>query len=630
MDSRLKHAPGPELHGPQSEAHEGIQDLENVVIRFAGDSGDGMQATGSMFTQTAAIAGNDISTFPDFPAEIRAPAGTLAGVSAFQLNFSAQDIHTPGDAPDVLVAMNPASLKANLKDLVEGGMLILNEDSFTDANFRKAGIQEDPRQDGSLDGFQVVSVPIRKLTLEAVKPCNLGKKEAELCKNMFALGILYWMYDRPLENTLQRIKDKFGKKSPLIVEANQLALRAGHSYAEAVELFQCQYRVARAKLPPGTYRRITGNEALATGFVAASLLAGRPLFYGSYPITPASEILQELSRQKRFGVRTFQAEDEIAAMGAAIGAAFGGAIAVTGTSGPGMSLKLEGMGLAVMVELPVVIASIQRGGPSTGLPTKTEQADLLQAVMGRHGECPVCVIAPATPGDCFDTALEAVRIALRYMVPVIILSDGYLANGSEPWRIPAIEELDPIPVNFCAEKEGFQPYRRDGATLARPWAIPGTPGLEHRIGGLEKEDLTGDVCYDPHNHEKMVRLRAEKVARIADFIPEVEVQGPPEGDLLVVGWGSTHGAITTAVERVREAGGEVSSLHLRHLNPFPRNLGDVLRNFRRILVVEMNLGQLRFLLQGTYRVEAEGFNKVQGRPFHITEIERKIKELIRG
>jgi 2-oxoglutarate ferredoxin oxidoreductase subunit alpha len=615
---------------PVKQKRPGVEtrELEAVVIRFAGDSGDGMQATGSMFTHTAAIVGNDISTFPDFPAEIRAPAGTLPGVSAFQLNFSAHDIRTPGDAPDVLVAMNPASLKVNLKDLPKGGTIILNEDAFLEMNFKKADIKVDPRQDGTLAGYQVISVGITKLTHEAVKPAGLGKKEADLCKNMFALGMLYWMYDRPLENTLQRIEMTFGKKSPAVVKANQLALQAGYNYADTVELFQTQYHVRKAKLPAGKYRRITGNEATALGLVAASQFSGRPLFYGSYPITPASDILHELSKLKNFGVKTFQAEDEIAAIGAAIGAAFGGAIGVTGTSGPGVALKAEGIGLAVMTELPLVIVNIQRGGPSTGLPTKTEQADLFQAVLGRNGECPVCVVAPCTPCDCFLMALEAVRIAVRHMVPVMYLSDGSLANGSEPWRIPELDELPAIPVKFRTEKEGFFPYLRDPATLARPWAVPGTPGLEHRIGGIEKEDVTGNVSYDPQNHEKMVKLRAEKVARVADFIPEVEVMGPPKGDLLVVGWGSTYGAITTAVERVQARGGWVSSIHLRYLNPFPRNLLKVLQSFEKVLVVEMNLGQLRFLIQGNFALKTEGLNKVQGRPFRISEIEQRIEELI--
>jgi len=604
-----------------------IQDIEGVVIRFAGDSGDGMQATGSMFTHTAAIVGNDISTFPDYPAEIRAPAGTLPGVSAFQLNFSAQDIRTPGDAPQVLVAMNPASLKVNLKDLVKGGTIILNDDAFTEGNFKKADLKGDPRTDGTLAGYQVIQVPITRLTQEAVKESGVPRKEADLAKNMFALGLLYWMYDRPLENTLRRIEETFGKKSQGLVLANQLALRAGYHYAETVEIFQSRFRVRKAKLEPGRYRRINGNEALALGFVAAARLAGRPLFYGSYPITPASDILHELAKLKNFGVKTFQAEDEIAAMGSVIGAAFAGAIGVTGTSGPGLALKSEAIGLAVMTELPVVIVNVQRGGPSTGLPTKTEQADLLQAIHGRHGECPVCVIAPATPGDCFPIAVEAVRIAVRHMVPVIILSDGYLANGSEPWKVPDVRSLKPIPVVFRKEKEGFSPYLRDEATLARPWAIPGTPGLEHRIGGLEK-DSKGNVSYDPQNHERMVGLRAEKIERIRRFIPDAEVQGPAEGKLLVIGWGSTQGAISTAVERVQGRGGAVSSLHLRHLSPFPPNIEDVLGRFEKILVVEMNLGQLRFLLQGMYPIRAEGLNKVQGQPFRIAEIEGKIEELL--
>ena len=611
-----------------AERRSAYSDTENVIIRFAGDSGDGMQITGSMFTQNAALVGNDISTLPDFPAEIRAPAGTLPGVSGFQLNFSSRDIKTPGDAPEVLVAMNPAALKVNLCDLIPGGMIVLNSDMFGGNNLKKAGYTTDPRETGELSGFQVISVPISNLTLQAVKPTGIGQKDAARCKNMFALGLMFWVYDRPLEPTIRVIQQKFGKK-PEIAEANRLALQAGYNYADTVEIVPNQIRVSKCVLPKGVYRMITGNEATAIGFIAASKLAGRPLFYGSYPITPASDILHELSRHKSFGVVTFQAEDEIAAIGSVIGASFGGALGLTGTSGPGIALKSEAIGLAVMLELPIVIINVQRGGPSTGLPTKTEQADLLQAVCGRNGECPVCVIAPSTPSDCFHMAIEAFRIAVRHMVPVIFLSDGYLANGAEPWLMPRSEELPRIPVKFHTDKATFQPYARDPETLARPWAIPGTPGLEHRIGGLEKENITGNVSYDPENHENMVRLRAEKVDRIANDIPPVEVMGDPEGgDVLVVGWGSTYGAIDQAVGRVRRRGGKVSSIHLKYLNPFPSNLGEVLQRFEKILVPEMNMGQLAMLLRARYLVDAIGLNKIQGQPFKIKEIERKIEEVL--
>ncbi|MBI4583361.1 MAG: 2-oxoacid:acceptor oxidoreductase subunit alpha [Planctomycetes bacterium] len=605
-----------------------VQEVENVIIRFAGDSGDGMQVTGAMFTHNSAIFGNDISTFPDFPAEIRAPAGTLPGVSSFQLNFSSYDIHTPGDQPDVLVAMNPAGLKVNLKDLPRGGYVILNEDAFNEINFKKADLVTDPREDETLQGYQVFSVPITNLTYEAVKPAGLAKKQADLCKNMFTLGLVCWLYERDLDNIIDRINVTFGKKNPQMAEANKLALQAGFNYAETVELFHHQFRVKKAKLPPGKYRRITGNEATALGFVAASHVIGLPLFYGSYPITPASDILHELSRFRNFGVRTFQAEDEIAAMGAAIGASFSGALGLTGTSGPGVALKSEAIGLAVMTELPVVIANIQRGGPSTGLPTKTEQADLYQAYFGRNGECPVAIVAPCSPADCFDMAIEAFRIAISYMVPVFFLSDGYIANGSEPWRVPKIEDLPRIPVKFHTEKEGFLPYLRDERTLARPWALPGTTGLEHRIGGIEKEDGSGNVSYDPLNHEKMVKLRYEKVQRIADHIPELQVLGPSEGELLVLGWGSTAGSIRTAVERVQRRGGPVAAAHLRYLSPFPRNLEKVLKRYEKVLVPELNLGQLGFILRGKFLINVIGLNKVQGQPFKIIEIEKKIEELL--
>lgn len=603
-------------------------ETENVIIRFAGDSGDGMQVTGSMFTHNAALLGNDISTLPDFPAEIRAPAGTLPGVSGFQLNFSSMDIKTPGDAPEVLVAMNPAALKVSLGDLVPGGLIVLNSDTFRANNLKKAGYTVDPREDGSLSGYQVVEVPISSLTLEAVKPTGLGQKDAARSKNMLALGLMYWIYDRPIDPTLRLIEKKFGKK-PQVAEANRLALTAGYNYADTMEIVSNQIRVSKAELPKGTYRMIMGNEATALGFIAASKISTRPLFYGSYPITPASDILHELSRHKSFGVTTFQAEDEIAAIGSVIGAAFGGALGLTGTSGPGVALKSEALGLAVMTELPLVVINVQRGGPSTGLPTKTEQADLLQAMFGRNGECPLAIVAPSTPGDCFDMAIEAARIAVTHMVPVIFLSDGYLANGAEPWPIPRAEDLPQFPVSFRQDPEGFQPYERNPETLARPWAIPGTPGLEHRIGGLEKEAVTGNVSYDPKNHELMVKLRAEKVERIANDIPKLEVSGDPEGGpLLVIGWGSTFGAIDQAVERVRRRGGKVSAAHLRYLNPFPANLGEVLGKFEKVLVPEMNLGQLSVLLRSRYLVNSIGLNKVQGQPFKIMEIEKKIEELL--
>jgi 2-oxoglutarate/2-oxoacid ferredoxin oxidoreductase subunit alpha len=602
-------------------------EIENVTIRFAGDSGDGMQLTGTQFTNTSAILGNDISTLPDFPAEIRAPAGSLPGVSGFQVNFSSRDIRTPGDEPNVLVAMNPAALKVNLPDLEMGGILIINSDSFADLNLKKAGYEKNPLEDGSLSAYRVISIPLTELNLNALKELGLGKKEADRCKNFFALGMMYWLYDRPLEPTLKWIQSKF-QKNPLILEANIRALRAGYNYADTTELFTTHYRVRKANLAPGKYRNITGNEATALGFIAASQIAKRPLFYASYPITPASDILHELSRHKNFGIKTFQAEDEIAAITAAIGASFAGHLGLTGTSGPGVALKSEAIGLAVMTELPVVIANIQRGGPSTGLPTKTEQADLLQAMFGRNGECPAAIVAPATPADCFSMAFEAFRIATMFMTPVFYLSDGYLGNGSEPWKIPKSGELPRIEINFRTDPDGFHPYLRDEATLARPWAIPGTPGLEHRIGGLEKQHITGNVSYHPENHEFMVRLRAEKIARIANFIPEVEVFGKPEGKILVVSWGGTYGAVTSAVEIMQRRGKSVSSIHLRYLNPLPRNLGEVLSKFEKILVPELNLGQLQLLLRARYLVDAIGLNKVKGLPFKISEVVAKVEELV--
>jgi 2-oxoglutarate ferredoxin oxidoreductase subunit alpha len=605
------------------------RELDAVTIRFAGDSGDGMQVTGTQFTNTTAIVGNDISTLPDFPAEIRAPAGSLPGVSGFQINFSNRDIRTPGDAPDVLVAMNPAALKVNLRDLVDHGTIIVNTDAFTANNLRKAGYETNPLEDGSLDAFKVFRVPITSLTERALEGTTLGKKQSDRSKNFFALGLMYWLYDRPLEPTIAWIGLKFGKV-PEVAEGNERALRAGYNFGETTEIFQTTYRVRKAEIAPGTYRKITGNEATALGFVTAAELAGRPLFYGSYPITPASDILHELSRHKNFGVKTFQAEDEIAAVCAAIGAAFTGHIGLTGTSGPGVALKSEAIGLAVSTELPLVVVNVQRGGPSTGLPTKTEQADLLQAVFGRNGECPVAVVAPATPAECFSMAIEAVRLAARHMTPVFFLSDGYLANGAEPWKLPKIEDLPRIDVRFASDPGSFRPFARNPETLARPWAVPGTPGLEHRIGGLEKADVTGNVSYDPANHEHMVRLRAEKVARIADDLPPIEIFGDSEGEVLVVGWGSTYGSITSAVERLREQGKSVSSIHLRYLNPFQHDLGDILARFKKVLVPEMNLGQLATLLRARYLVDATAFSKVQGRPFKIAEITERVDRLLQG
>ena len=616
----------PKLKEQVTPRHQ-LEELDAVTIRFAGDSGDGMQLTGTQFTATSAIIGNDISTLPDFPAEIRAPAGSLPGVSGYQLNFSSHDIRTPGDEPNVLVAMNPAALKMNLKDLEPGGILVVNTDAFVESNLRKARYETNPLEDGSLSGYRVFKLPITSLTMGALEEAKLPHKQLERSKNFYALGLMYWLFDRPLEPTLKWIDQKFSKM-PEVGLANKLAVKAGYNYAETTEIFTTHYRVAKSDIKPGKYRNIMGNEATAIGFIAASQLAGRPLYYGSYPITPASDILHELSAHKNFGVKTFQAEDEIAAVGAAIGAAFAGNLGLTGTSGPGLALKSEFIGLAVMTELPIVIINVQRGGPSTGLPTKTEQADLLQVMFGRNSECPVAVVAPATPSDCFSMAIEAFRIAIKYMTPVVYLSDGYLGNGSEPWEIPSIESLPRIEVKFRTEKAGFYPYLRDERTLARPWAIPGTPGLEHRIGGLEKQHVTGNVNYDPDNHDFMVRLRAEKVARIAQDIPLIEVSGESEGKVLVLGWGSTHGAITTATEQLRAKGASVSSAHLRYLNPFPRNLGEVLSRFETVIVPELNLGQLALLVRARFLVDAISFSKVKGLPFKVSEIVRKINEYL--
>ena len=601
--------------------------IERAVIRFAGDSGDGMQITGSQFTNTVALYGNDIATFPDYPAEIRAPAGTIPGVSGFQLHFSSNEVYTPGDAIDALIAMNPAALKVNIADLKANGILIINSDSFKDTDLRKAQMTSNPLEDHSLDKFRLFPVELQRLTRAALQHLGIDAKAMDRCKNFFALGMCYWLYNRSTEPTMRWIEEKFSKK-PLLMEANKLALKGGYSYCEATEAFQISYEIPPAQLTPGLYRNVSGNQALAMGFVAAAQKSGLSLFLGSYPITPASDILHELSQYKNFGVITFQAEDEIAAITSAIGASYSGALALTTTSGPGMALKTEAMGLAIMTELPLVICDIQRGGPSTGLPTKTEQADLLQALFGRNSEAPIPVLAAATPGDCFWVALEACRIALKYMVPVVVLSDGYLANGAEPWRIPKVEDIPPIPVHFATDPNGFQPYKRDARTLARPWALPGTPGLEHRIGGLEKQDGTGNVNYEPLNHENMVRIRAAKVTAISQDIPNVLPEGDPAGDLLVVSWGSTAGSITAAVKAARAKGRKIGHLHLRYLNPLPSNVGEVLKRYKKVLVPELNMGQLLWVLRAKYLVDAVGLNKIQGRPFKQAELEQKFDEML--
>ena len=603
-----------------------------LTVRFAGDSGDGMQLVGTQMTTTSAIFGNDVSTFPDFPAEIRAPAGTLAGVSGYQLNFGAHKLRTSGDRVNALIAMNPAALKANIADLEPGGILVINEDAFTKQNFAKANITDNPLDDPALKRFQVFRIPIDQLNAKAVADTGLTGRAVGRCKNFFALGLTYWLFGRSMEPTLRWIQEKFGSK-PTVADANSKTLRAGYYFGETAEMFPVRYLVPPAKLPAGRYRKVTGNEAMAMGLITAAQRAGKPLYYGSYPITPASDILHELARHKNFDVRTFQAEDEIAAITAVIGAAFAGAFAVTGTSGPGVALKQEGIGLAIMTELPMVIVNVQRGGPSTGLPTKTEQADLFQAVLGRNGEAPLCVLAPATPGDCFMMAIEAFRIATQYMTPVIILSDGYLANGAEPWLMPDIDKLPTFKIEHPQQNNNnggpFLPYQRT-ASLTRPWAVPGTPGLEHRVGGLEKRDVTGDVCYEPDNHHHMVLTRRKKIDNIADTIPALTINGDQKGDLLVLGWGSTYGAITTAVERCRAKGLNVSSAHIRYMDPMPKNTGDVLRSFKRVLVPEMNLGQLCTLVRAKYLVDAIGLNKVEGKPFMIQEIQDRIVELLDG
>jgi 2-oxoglutarate/2-oxoacid ferredoxin oxidoreductase subunit alpha len=610
------------------KAVKDVKERERIVVRFAGDSGDGMQLTGDRFTSATAVLGNDLATLPDFPAEIRAPAGTVHGVSAFQIQFASSDIATPGDHADVLVAMNPAALKADLDKLVKGGILVLNEDSFNQRNIEKAGYRSDPTEDGTLDGYQVYEVPMTSITVRATEGIGIGKKEAERAKNMFALGLVSWMFGRPTDTTLAWLEKKFGSK-PEILDANVAAFKAGYHFGETTELFAESYKVEAAPQAPGTYRNVAGATALAWGLIAASERSGLPLFYASYPITPASELLHELSRHKNFGVITIQAEDEIAAANMALGAAFTGQLAVTGTSGPGVDLKAETIGLAVIMELPMIVVDVQRAGPSTGMPTKTEQADLLLAMFGRHGESPLPIVAPATPSDCFAASLEAARIAVRYRTPVILLSDTFLANSSEPWAIPDVDGLPRIDPNF-ARPDGadFLPYLRD-ERLARPWAVPGTPGLVHRIGGLERQDGTGNISYDASNHELMTRLRQAKVDGIADDIPALEVDDPTgDAELLVLGWGSSLGTITEAARRVRGQGRAVATAHLRHLNPFPANTGDIVRRFRRVLIPEMNMGQLATLIRARYLIDAQSYTKIQGLPIFAEELEPEIVRLL--
>ncbi|MBL9045542.1 MAG: 2-oxoacid:acceptor oxidoreductase subunit alpha [Myxococcales bacterium] len=599
--------------------------VESVVIRFCGDSGDGMQLTGTEFTRASALALNDLATLPDYPAEIRAPAGTLAGVSGYQINFGSQEVYTPGDQPDVLVAMNPAALKMNLPDLISGGILIVNTGAFTVKNLELAGYPSNPLEDGSLEKYRLVKIDISKLVGLALEGSSLGTKDAGRCKNFWALGLMFWMYQRETERELRSIQEKFGKK-PELADANIRAFKAGYSYGENTELFGQTFHVRPAKIEPGLYRNVTGNSATAMGIVCAGQLAELPVFFGGYPITPASDILHELSTYLHYGVTTFQAEDEIAGVGSAIGASYSGSLGVTATSGPGISLKQEAIGLAVMLELPLLIINVQRGGPSTGLPTKTEQADLFQALYGRHGECPVPVLAAMTPSDCFFTVLEAVRVAIKYMTPVFVLTDGYLANGSEPWKVPDVSSLPKFPTSFRTDPAGFQVYDRDPESLARAWVRPGTAGLEHRIGGIEKHNLTGNISYDPDNHHQMVKTRAAKVAGVAREAGELIACGPPEGDLLVVGWGSTYGAITQAVQTMQREGHKVSSVHLRWLNPLNPRLGPYLKGFRRILVPEMNNGQLVRILRAEFLVDAEGLNKIQGKPFKVSELCQAIAE----
>jgi len=610
-----------------------VEQISQVIVRFCGDSGDGMQLTGSQFTSESAILGNDISTLPDFPAEIRAPAGSLPGVSGFQLHFADHDILTPGDAPNVLVAMNPAALKTNVGDLPKGGTLIVDSDAFTDRNLKKAGYAQSPLEDGSLDEYQLHAIPLTTLTVGALKDIEgVTPREAERSKNMFSLGLMSWLYGRSIDPTIQFLEEKFHAKRPEIYEANVKALQAGYAFGETTETFAVTYEIKPAKLEPGTYRNITGNQALSLGLVAASKLSGLPLFLGAYPITPASSILEELAGYKEFGVRTFQAEDEIAAAGAAVGASFGGALGITTSAGPGVVLKGETVGLAIMLELPLVICDIQRAGPSTGMPTKPEQTDLLMVMYGRNGESPVPVVAASTPSDCFDAAIEACRIALKYRTPVYLLSDAYLANGSEPWLLPELDTLPDLTPTFATEPNSgdeFLPYLRDAETLARPWAVPGTPGLEHRIGGIEKADRTGNISYDPDNHDHMTRMRAQKVAGIAADIPALEVDDP-DGDatVLVLGWGGTYGPIAAGVRRARADGRKVAHAHLRYLNPFPRNTGDVVRRYEKVLIPEMNMGQLLQLIRSQFLVDAHGYNRIRGVPLRAAEIAEAIEALV--
>ncbi len=615
---------------PTAGLDKGLQDLDQVVIRFAGDSGDGMQLTGDQFTRTTALMGNDIATFPDFPAEIRAPAGTLPGVSAFQLRFSSFDIHTPGDAPDVLVAMNPAALKVHLKELKKDGVLLLNTASFSPLDLKKAKYDVDPRSDGTLSGYRVIEIDLEARTQEALANSPLDNRARERCKNMYALGILYWMFHREMAPTEKAIAAKFGKK-PELVEANLTAMKAGYAYAETVEIFQTAYRVPPAKMKPGTYRNIMGNQALCLGLVAAAQKSGLQLFLGSYPITPASDILHQLSSYKHLGVITFQAEDEIAAVAAAIGASYSGCLGITSTSGPGVALKGEAIGLAVMAELPLVVLNVQRAGPSTGMPTKTQQADLLQAMYGRNGESPVCVIAASTPADAFAVGYEAVRIATKYMVPVVVLSDGYIANGSEPWLLPDPDALPPVDVRFAPPGEPgdkFLPYERNPQTLARPWAKPGTKGLVHRIGGLEKQDVTGNICYDADNHQHMVDTRAQKVANIANDLPPTETIGPRTGDVLVLGWGSPRGAITAATQRLQQQGHSISCAFLRHLNPLPNDLRELMQGFEKVVLPELNKGQLAMLLRAKFLVDVQSHSQVNGQPFKSHELEQYLTAML--
>ncbi|MGB4863592.1 MAG: 2-oxoacid:acceptor oxidoreductase subunit alpha [Tepidiformaceae bacterium] len=604
-----------------------VEELDRVTIRFAGDSGDGMQLTGTQFTKTAAVFGNDLATLPDYPAEIRAPTGSLPGVSGFQLSFSASDIHTPGDAPDVLVAMNPAALKTNLGDLRRGGLLIVDSNEFEPHNLKKAAYITNPLEDGTLSNYQVIPVEITRLNELALADVSLSSKDKFRSRNFYALGLVLWLYGRSMETTVKWATQQFARR-PEILDANLRALRAGYNFGETTELFRVQYNVPPAVVQAGTYRHISGNEATALGFVAASVLSGLPLFYGSYPITPASDVLHELSKLKSFGIKTFQAEDEIAAIGSAIGAAYGGHLGLTGTSGPGLALKSEALNLAVMTELPLVVIDVQRAGPSTGMPTKTEQSDLLQAMFGRNGDSYVAILAPSTPSDCFFMAIEAFRIALKYMVPVIFLSDGYLGNGSEPWKIPDVSSLPKIEWAYAKEGPDFSPYHRNPKTLARPWAVPGQKGMEHRIGGLEKSGETGDISYDPRNHHEMTLARKARVDGIVQDVPDLEVSGPAEGDLLLLGWGGTYGAITSGAERARKKGLSVANAHLRYLNPFPANLEKVLRSYKHVLIPELNTGQLALLVRGKFVIDAIPFNKISGQPFKIAEIEGKIDEVL--